>query len=42
MLIREFIKHTFQFLVEAAVHIMSCILYWDMNVQNNYMTAATS
>jgi hypothetical protein len=38
MVFREFIKHTFQFLVEAVLHIISFIFSWSMNVQNNYMT----
>jgi hypothetical protein len=28
----------FQFLVEAALHIIHFILHWGMNVQNNDMT----
>jgi hypothetical protein len=39
--IREFIKHMFQFLVEAVLHIINCFLYWGMNVQNNDMTPGT-
>jgi hypothetical protein len=38
MVFREFIKHTFHFLIEAVLHIISFILCWDMNVQNNDMT----
>jgi hypothetical protein len=38
MVFREFIKHTFQFLVEAVLHIISFIFCWSMNVQNNDMT----
>jgi hypothetical protein len=38
----EFVKHTFQFLVEAVLRIISFILCWGMNVQSNDMTLATS
>jgi hypothetical protein len=30
MVFREFIKHTFQFLVEAVLYIISCIFCWGM------------
>jgi hypothetical protein len=35
MLFREFFEHTFQFFIEAVLHIISFILYWGMNVLNN-------
>jgi hypothetical protein len=37
MVFREFIKHTFQFLVEDVFHFISFIFCWSMNVQNNDM-----
>jgi hypothetical protein len=42
MVFKEFMKHTFQFLIEAAPHLINFIFCWDMNVQNNDMTAVTS
>jgi hypothetical protein len=41
-LFREFIKHTFQFIIEAVLRIINSIFCWGMNVQNNDMTPATS
>jgi hypothetical protein len=38
---RELIEHTFQFLVEAVLNIISLILRWGVNVQHN-VTPATS
>jgi hypothetical protein len=35
MVFMEFIKHTFQFLVEAVLRIISVIFCWSMNIQNN-------
>jgi hypothetical protein len=32
---REFVEYTFQFLIEAVFHIISFILCWGMNIQNN-------
>jgi hypothetical protein len=34
-LFREFIEYTYQFLIEAVLHIINVILCCDMNVQNN-------
>jgi hypothetical protein len=42
ILFKVFIEHTFQFLVEAVLYIISFILCCSMNVQNNDMTPATS
>jgi hypothetical protein len=42
MVFREFIKYTFQFLIDAVNHITNFILCWGMNIQNNYMKPATS
>jgi hypothetical protein len=42
MVFEEFIKHTFQLLVEAALHIISFIFCLGMNFQNNDMTPAAS
>jgi hypothetical protein len=42
MAFREFINHKFQFLVEDYFDIVSFILCWGMNVQNNDMKPATS
>jgi hypothetical protein len=39
MMFREFIEPTFHFLVEAVLHIISIILCWGMNVQNNDMNS---
>jgi hypothetical protein len=41
MVFWEFIKHTFQYLIEAVLHIISFIFCWSMNVQNNDMTPLT-
>jgi hypothetical protein len=38
----EFIKHTFQFLIEVALHIVSFVLCCSMNIQNYDMKPATS
>jgi hypothetical protein len=38
MVFQEFIKHRFQFLIEAVLHIISFIFCRSMNVQNNDMT----
>jgi hypothetical protein len=35
VVLTEFIEYTFQFLIEAVLHIINFILYSDMNVQNN-------
>jgi hypothetical protein len=35
-------EYTFQFLVEAVFHIISFILCWGMNVQNNDMSPMKS
>jgi hypothetical protein len=40
--IKKFIRHTFQVLIEAVLHIISFILCWGMNVQNNDLTPTTS
>jgi hypothetical protein len=40
--IREFIKHTFQFIVEIVLHIINFIFCRGMNIQNNDTTPATS
>jgi hypothetical protein len=37
MVFREFRKHKFQFLIETGLHIISFILFWGMNIQNNNM-----
>jgi hypothetical protein len=42
MVLREFIKHTFKFLVEAALHIVNFVPRWRMGIQNNSMKPATS
>jgi hypothetical protein len=42
MIFREFIEHTVEFYIETVFHIITFILCWSMNVQNNDMTAATS
>jgi hypothetical protein len=42
MVFWEFIKHTFQFLVEAVLHIISFIFCWTMSIQNYDITPATS
>jgi hypothetical protein len=39
MVFKEFIEYTFQFLVEAVLHI-SFIFCWGMNVQNNDIKSA--
>jgi hypothetical protein len=39
---REFIEHTFEFLMEAVLHIIDVIISWFLNVQNNGMTPAIS
>jgi hypothetical protein len=38
MVFTEFIEYTFQFLVDAVLHIINCILCWGMNVQNDGIT----
>jgi hypothetical protein len=38
MLFREFKKYTFQFFIEDALHLISFILCWVMNIQNNIIT----
>jgi hypothetical protein len=38
----EIIEHTFQFLIEAVLHIINFILCSGMSFQNNDMTPATS
>jgi hypothetical protein len=40
MVFREFIKHTFHYLVEAVLRIISFTFCWSMDVQNNDMTPA--
>jgi hypothetical protein len=42
MVFRKFMEYMIRFLVEAVLHIINVILCWDMNVQNNNMTLATS
>jgi hypothetical protein len=42
MVFGEFIEHTFQFLIEAILHIINFIFCWGMNVQSNDMTKVTS
>jgi hypothetical protein len=42
MVFWEFIKYMFQFLVEAALHIIYFILCWGMNVQNKDISLVTS
>jgi hypothetical protein len=42
LLFREFIEHTFYFLVEAVLQNVTFILCWGMNVQNNDIRPATS
>jgi hypothetical protein len=42
MVFREFIKHTFQLLVEADLHSINFMFCWSMNVQNNDITPATA
>jgi hypothetical protein len=42
MVFTEFIKYTFQFLIEAVFHNINFILCWGMNIQNNNMKPATS
>jgi hypothetical protein len=42
MLIREFIKQMFQFLVEADLPIINSILRLGMTIQKKDMTPATS
>jgi hypothetical protein len=37
MLFREFIKHTFQFLVKAILHIFNFVLSRSRDIQNNKM-----
>jgi hypothetical protein len=37
MVFRKLIEYTFQFLVEAVLHIITFILCWDVNIQNNYL-----
>jgi hypothetical protein len=41
MVFREFIKHMFQFLIEAVLHIINFVLWWGVDVQNNNMNSAT-
>jgi hypothetical protein len=41
MVFMELNKPTFQFLLEAALHIINFILWWSMNIQNNGMTPVT-
>jgi hypothetical protein len=40
MVFREFIKYTYQFLIEAVLGVINVILSWGMNVQNNNITPA--
>jgi hypothetical protein len=40
--LKEFIEHMFQFLVETVSHITDFILCWGMIVQNNYSTPVTT
>jgi hypothetical protein len=42
MVCREFIDHRFQFLIEIVFHIISFILCWGMDVQDDDMTLVTS
>jgi hypothetical protein len=42
MVFMEFIKHTFQFLIEAVLHIIRFIFCWSMIVQNIDITPATA
>jgi hypothetical protein len=38
---REFIEWTFQFLVEAVLHIISFIVFWGLTVETNDMEPAS-
>jgi hypothetical protein len=42
MVFREFIEYTFQFPIEAVLHIINFILFWVMNTHNNDMKPVTS
>jgi hypothetical protein len=42
MVFKEFIEYSLQFLIEAVFHIISFILCWGMNIQNNDMKPATA
>jgi hypothetical protein len=42
MVFKELVEYTFQFLMEAIFHIISFILCWGMNIQNNNMKLVTS
>jgi hypothetical protein len=42
VIFKEFIEYAFKFVIEAVFHIISFILCWGMNIQNNNILTCLS